>query len=105
MSGFRGHGQERRGPQIGPVSQRQLVKILSVLIDTARSRGASKTRDDARRALRDLMTEANWNTPYVTRNIGARRCRYLIGLGYKVPIEAATRSDIDRLEQWSEQKG
>lgn len=106
MSGFRGHNQSARtGVAKGPMSQRELVQVLRIIIDTARARAASRTRDDARSALRQLMATANWRTPYVLRNLGARRCRYLMGLGYDVPIEDATRSAIERLVQWGERNG
>ena len=103
MSGFRGHNQAagRTAPR-GPMPQRELVSVLRVLIDTSRAKVSSRTRDDARATLRELLANANWRTPYVLRNIGARRCRYLMGLGYDVPIEDATRSAIDRLVQWGE---
>ena len=101
MSPFRGHHQERRSAvAIGPVPQRELVIMLRVLIDAAKAKGAGKTRDDARRTLRELLAVANWSTSYVLRNIGARRCRYLSGLGYNVPAADALRSSIERLEQW-----
>jgi hypothetical protein len=102
MSDFRGHGQEknRTGVAIGPLGQKRLVLVLRVLIDTSRGKAASKTRDDARRALRELMAVANWRTPYVMRNLAAKRCRYLRGLGYDVPLEYAMRTSIDRLAQW-----
>jgi len=103
--GFRGHSQSHDGVAKGPVSQRQLVKVLTVLIDTSRGKVSSKTRDDARRTLRELMAVANWNTPFVCRNIGAKRARYLRGLGYPVPIEYAIRTSIDRLGNWSRQNG
>lgn len=104
--GFRGHGQDRgRTAERGPVSQKQLLLMLRVLIDTSRGKAASRTRDEARRALRELLAMANWNTSYVLRNLGARRCRYLSGLGYPVPAELALRSDIERLATWSEHNG
>lgn len=98
---FRGHGQEKRtGSTKGSIPQRQLVKILAITIDTARAKAAGRGRDEARATLRLIMAEANWSTPYVFKNIGARRCRYLAGLGYKIPYEDATRSTIDRLQEW-----
>lgn len=100
MTGFRGHGQEKRAPQKGSIPQRQLVKILSITIDTARAKAAGRGRDEARTALRLIMTEAHWDTPYVRRNLGIRRCRYLAGLGYPMPYEDVTRSRIADLEEW-----
>ena len=106
MTGFRGHSQSAGSPVAkGPMGQRELVQVLRVLIDTSKSQASSRTRDDARKALRELLKEANWHTPYVLRNLGARRCRYLAGLGYSVPIEDMTRSGIDRLNQWAERNG
>ena len=106
MSEFRGHSQHLgTNTTKGPVPQRQLLSLLRVLIDTARARAASRTRDEARRTLRSLMAEANWQTPYVLRNLGARRCRYLSGLGYPVSSEYALRSSIERLDQWADRNG
>ena len=106
MSGFRGHGQDKRtGVAKGPISQRKLVNILSILIDTSRGKAASKTRDDARQALRDLLVVANWMTPYVMRNIGSRRCRYLSGLDYPVPIEYVIPTGLERLERLDARRG
>lgn len=99
MTGFRGHSQSEGGAQKGPLGQRELVSVLRVLIDTAKGKSASRTRDDARATLRDLLSEANWNTPYVLRNIGAKRCRYLSGIGWPVPSKYALRSDVERLHQ------
>ena len=106
MTGFRGHSQNAgRGAAKGPMGQRELVQVLRVLIDTSRSKASSRTRDDARKTLRELLKEANWHTPYILRNLGARRCRYLAGLGYDIPYADATRTGIDRLEQWLERYG
>lgn len=105
-TGFKGYNQDRgRTGQKGPIPQKRLVVVLRVLIDTSKSRASSRMRDDARATLRQLMETANWNTPYVLRNVGAKRCRYLRGLGYDVPIEDAMRSAIDRLEIWIERHG
>lgn len=106
MSAFRGHNQEgRTGVAKGPLGQRNLVAVLRVLIDTSRAKASSRTRDDARHALRELMETANWDTAYVRRNIGVRRCRYLAGLGYPMPAADVLRSSVDRLTEWSRRKG
>ena len=106
MTGFRGHNQSAgTAGRKGPIPQRKLLLMLKVLIDTCRDRGAGRERDEARRLLREVMATANWDTPYVRRNLGSRRCRYLLGLGYPVPIEDATRSTIDRLNEWREKRG
>lgn len=103
---FRGHNQAlRTGVTKGPVPQRELLSILRVLIDTSRARAASRTRDEARKALRALLAEANWQTAFVLRNLGAKRCRYLSGLGYPVSSEYSARSDIGRLNQWGGRDG
>jgi hypothetical protein len=109
MSPFRGSNQAagRVGGATpkGPIPQKRLVQLLRVLIDTAQEKSASKTRDDARATVRLLMATANWNTPYVTRNIGARRCRYLLGLGYPVDYKPAFRSSVERLTKWGDEHG
>lgn len=106
MTGFRGHNQAagRSGPK-GPVPQKELVSLLSALIDASQARAASRTRDEARKALRELLAISNWQTPYVRRNIGVKRCRYLAGLGYAIPEADLVRSSIDRLEAWVERNG
>lgn len=106
VDGFRGHHRERRSrAPIGPVAQRDLVVILRKLIDVSRGKSSSRTRDEARRMLRLLMAEANWNTPYILRNIGAKRCRYLSGMGYTIDAAYSMRSSIERLEQWVDRNG
>ncbi len=106
MSPFRGSNQAAgsRQPK-GPVPQRKLLVLLRSLIDTSRSKAASRTRDEARAALRELMATTNWHTPYVLRNLGTKRCRYLSSLGYDIPVEDTMRSTIERLNQWTERKG
>lgn len=102
---FRGHNQAAGGPgKRGVIPQRELVRVLRVLIDTARA-VPGRGRDEARATIRDLLATANWRTPYVLRNIGARRCRYLAGMGYPVPAEFALRSTIETLRQWDERRG
>ena len=105
--GFRGHNQSAGwgSPQKGPLGQRDLVAVLKVLIDTAQTKASSRTRDEARRTLRGLMATAHWDTNYVRRNLGIRRCRYLAGQGYPMPADDLTRSSIDRLMQWAERRG
>jgi hypothetical protein len=105
--GFRGHGREknRTGVAIGPISQKRLLPMIRVLIDASRSKAASRTRDDARAALRLIGQTANWNTPYILRNLRARRCRYLYGLGWPVPTSYLVADDISRLVAWNEQHG
>jgi hypothetical protein len=110
MSGFRGYNQAAgrgAGPKsIGPVSQRDLVRLLCPIIDAAKAKASSRTRDDARKTLRHLLNEAHWQTPYVRQNLGVRRCRYIAGLGYPMPAaDMERRADIERLEQWLEKRG
>lgn len=104
---FRGHNQahDRKGQQVGPVPQRELVRMLAILIDTSRAKVAGRQRDEARKALRDLMATAHWNTPYVRRNIGVRRCRHLLALGYPVPVGDTIPEGIERLERLNKRGG
>ena len=99
--GFRGHNQEGRGPQKGPIPQRELVRTLASLVDASKAKSWTRTRDEARAALRALMAAANWNTSYVLTNCGVRRCRYLAGLGYPVPYTylVVSAKDRERLER------
>ena len=87
------------------MGQHDLVAMLKILIDASRAKGASRTRDDARKALRDVMGVTNWNTAFVLRSLGARRCRYLAGIGYPIPAGPALRSDVDRLNDWARRRG
>lgn len=65
----------------GPIPQRQLRRILALLIDAARlGRHA-----EARERLHHVLRTCHWNTPHVLHNIGAGRCRYIASLGYPVP--------------------
>lgn len=105
MTGFRGHNQDgRTGTKKGAIGQRQLVKVLSPLIDACQSKAPSKVRDDARATLRDLLAASNWRTAFVLRNLGVRRCRYLAALGYDIPSADLTRSSVERLNQWAERQ-
>ena len=107
MSEFRGHNQAAGwgSGKKGSIPQKMLVKTLAALIDASRAKVSSRTRDDARRTLREVMATANWNTPYVLRNIGFRRCNYLRGLGYHVPRDADTGNHIEQFTQWLERHG
>ncbi len=98
-AGFKGHGQEKRGPQKGPVSQDDLVPLLRVLVDASKARSGTRTRDEARAALRALLDAARWDTPYVLWNIGYRRCVFISRMGYRVPYDYLTRKGLDRLER------
>lgn len=82
----------------GPMSQRDLVRTIGALVDASRSRSASRTRDEARAALRLLLDSANWRTPHVLRNIGYRRCVFIARMGYPVPYACLAREGLDRLE-------
>ena len=109
MSGeFRGHSQGDGGwTRKGPVPQRELVKLLGSLVDASKAKSGTRTRDEARAALRALLDIANWNTSYVLSNLGVRRCKYLAGLGYPVPYTYLWVSDKDkeRLERLGGGKG
>jgi hypothetical protein len=80
-----GYGRPNPGGRKGPISQDQLVKLLPPLIDAAMAKTGSRTRDDARKSLREVLSVAHWRTSYVLHNLKQRRCRYLSSLGY--PIE------------------
>lgn len=88
----------------GPISQDSLCKLLKPIIDTARAKSASKSRDDARRLVRRMMAETNWNTPFVLTRIGTKRCRYLSSLGYLIDPKylAASEADKARITAWAE---
>lgn len=70
MSGWQ---QREERARKGPISQRELVTALNTLVDAAKARSASRTRDEARASLRWLLDNANWNTGYVCHNIGDRK--------------------------------
>lgn len=69
----------------GPISQRDLVRLMKPLVDACMAKGASRGRDDARATLRRLLAETNWQTSWVLSRMGTKRCRYINSLGY--PIE------------------
>ncbi len=94
------------GEKIGPLSQSELVEYLPIVIDTARSRAASKQRDDAPAMLKAIMATTHWKTSYVQHNLGTRRCRYLYTLGYPVDERwiMPAKSDLDRLHQMEDRR-
>lgn len=87
--------------QVGPIGQKTLLKSLRILVDTASAKGASKTRDDARRTLRAVLDTCNWRTPFILQNIAAKRCRFISSMGYVVDIKwlSAQSGDVERLSQ------
>ena len=103
MSDPRNRGTDRHH-QKGPVSQRQLLRLLKPLIDASMGKASSATRDQSRAAVRRLMAEANWRTPFILQNIGARRARYLSSLGYLIDSKWLTSGDgdVERINAWSE---
>lgn len=68
----------------GPISQRELLRTLLALVDTAKAKNSSMHKDRAKRALRTLLgdPDVNWRTPFIGHNLGARRCRYLASIGF-----------------------
>lgn len=98
MSGFRGSNQlhDHKGPQIGAIGQWKLLPMMRALIDIAAREGhGSATRDQARATLRMIRTDCNWQTSFVLRNLGLRRCRYLRGLGWPVPDRFLTQPEAE----------
>jgi hypothetical protein len=71
----------------GPISQRELLKVMLALIDTARARNSSMHKDIAKSKLRALLSDpaVNWRTPFIGHNLGARRSRYLNSIGLWTP--------------------
>jgi hypothetical protein len=98
-SKFRGNNQAAGGVPKGPVPQRDLVPLLKALIDASRAKSGTRTRDEARAALRSLLAVANWHTPYVMKNIGERRCRYLNQMGHPIPYTYLRAGGLERLEK------
>jgi hypothetical protein len=88
----------------GPVGQERLLGLLKALIDAARRPVPSRTRDDARVAIRQLLAVANWRTPYILRGLGAKRCRYLSSLGYVIESKwlGPRPGDLDRINAYVE---
>lgn len=82
------------------MSQREMLPTVNALVDASRARSASRTRDEARAALRLLLDTCNWRTPWLMHNIGVRRCKVIARMGYPVPYAFldATRG-LDRLER------
>lgn len=96
-AGFKGSNQDAgRTGRKGPVSQDDLVPLLRALVDASKAKSGTRTRDEARAALRALLGAANWNTSYVLTNIGVRRCKYIARLGYPVPYTYLLVSQVDR---------
>lgn len=94
----RGSGNDRKGA----LSQRELIKVLKPLCDVAMSKSASKSRDDARRLIRETLLVANWRTPFVYHNLAERRCRFLTRLGYVIPSKWLLRLTTDAdMKAWA----
>lgn len=92
------------GARKGSMAQRTLLEVLKNLIDEASAKGAGAARDIARDHLRDTLLDANWRTPYIWKNLGVRRCRYLASIGKSVPFEYlyTSEKDIARIEAHKE---
>lgn len=85
----------------GPISQRDLVRILPALIDAARAKVSTRTRDDARDALREVLAVAHWQTPHVLKNLNSKRCRWLTTRGYVIPTRYLRDDDyLQRIALW-----
>ena len=100
FTGERGPGGNRKGP----VSQRDLLRLMKVLIDASMGKVGSTSRDQARWTLRQLLAVSNWKTPRVLMGLGARRCRYLSILGYVIESKWLTvrPGDVERLMAYGE---
>ena len=85
--GFRGSNQAAGTPyRKGAIAQWRLLPMMRALIDiAARDRHDSPARTQARATLREIHDTCNWNTSFILRNIGLRRCRYLRGMGWEIP--------------------
>lgn len=106
MGKFRGHSQDagRTAPR-HKISQKQTVALLRPLIDASMAKAATPHRDKAREAVHAVLANSRWNSAYVLKNIGARRCRYLARIGYPVPTRFSMASRIEALQQWQERQG
>ncbi len=103
MSGWQQDNNGHR--RVGLVSQRDLRPLLRVLVDASNAKSGSRTRDEARAALRQVLDTCNWNTPAVLNNIGVRRCKVIARMGYPVPYAYLDASrGLDRLERLGERQ-
>jgi hypothetical protein len=96
VSGFQGTGSRNR---VGPLAQRELLVLLKALVDASRAKSASRTRDEARAALRATLDTAHWNTPWLRHNLGVRRMKVIARMGYQVPYDALVPRGLDGLER------
>ena len=88
-------------PKKGPISQRELARILPPLIDVAAGKVSSRTRDEARAVLREILAVAHWETPFVYHNLKQRRCRFLTRMGYSIPSKWLLNLGTDAsIRQW-----
>lgn len=98
----RGDNRMPYPPRKGPISQRDLLKVLLPLVDVAMGKVSSKSRDDARGLLREVLTVANWQTPFILRNLSTRRCRFLTRMGYPIPSRYLLRLTTDAdIKAWA----
>jgi hypothetical protein len=86
----------------GPVSQRDLVRLLKPVIDVAMRPVGTTARDQARAALRRTLVGDYWRTTFVLHNLASRRCRWLNRAGYgPIPQEFLLQLDTDeRINAW-----
>lgn len=103
LSDPRNRGKDRHHRK-GPVGQRELLRLLKVLIDASMRPTGSLSRDQARQGVRALLASTNWQTPFILQNLWPKRCRYLSSLGYVIEPKylAARPGDVERINAYGE---
>lgn len=81
-------GRRKKRRPAGPMPQRELIVVLSSLIDAAMAKNSTAHRDIARSRLREMLKpeETWWQTAFCFNNISVKRCRYLASMGLPVPM-------------------
>lgn len=79
----------------GPITQREAITLLSLLIDDAMAKNSTAHRDIARAKVRTLLKpdETWWQTGFVYTNLSIKRCKYLAGMGLPIPMRFLSSFD------------
>jgi len=80
------------------LTQRALVDLLVADIDAARRKTKTAHTDGALRRVRLMIEQEDWETAYVTHNLGVTRLKYLMSIGIW-RAHRWLRKEEDRIER------
>lgn len=82
----------------GKIPQRELVERLIADIDAARRKTKTAHTDGAQRRVMQMIANENWETAFVSHNLGQRRLRWLMSQGVWRAQKWANK-EIDREQE------